>query len=76
MPVNRSLISPTSNPALEAALREKLAKRSETTGSLGELEPLAVRLGLIQNTLKPRTRDPQIGRRPEMNGCRGPSMRE
>ena len=60
MPVNRSLISPTSNPALDAALREKLAKRSETTGSLGELEPLAVRLGLIQNTLKPRTRDPQI----------------
>jgi nicotinate-nucleotide--dimethylbenzimidazole phosphoribosyltransferase len=60
MPVNRSLISPTSNPALEVALREKLAKRSETTGSLGELEPLAVRLGLIQNTLKPRLRDPQI----------------
>lgn len=60
MSVNRSLISPTSNPALEQALREKLARRSETTGSLGELEPLAVRLGLIQNTLKPRFRSPQI----------------
>lgn len=60
MTVTRSLISPTSNLALESALREKLARRSETVGSLGELEPLAVRLGLIQNTLKPRFRDPQV----------------
>jgi len=59
-PVNRSLISPTSNPLLERALREKLERRSETTGSLGELEPLAIRLGLMQNTLKPRLRDPQV----------------
>ena len=57
MSVNRSLISPTSNPLLEQALRDKLQRRSETTGSLGELEPLAVRLGLMQNTLKPRFRD-------------------
>ncbi|HEY4068595.1 MAG TPA: nicotinate-nucleotide--dimethylbenzimidazole phosphoribosyltransferase [Burkholderiaceae bacterium] len=60
MSVNRSLISPTSNPMLEQALRKKLARRAETTGSLGELEALAVRLGLIQNTLKPRFRTPQI----------------
>ena len=60
MSVNRSLITPTSNPLLEQALREKLQRRSETTGSLGELEPLAIRLGLIQNTLKPRFRSPQI----------------
>ena len=60
MSVNRSLISPTSNPLLEQALRKKLARRAETTGSLGELEALAVRLGLIQNTLKPRFRTPQI----------------
>ena len=60
MSVNRSLISPTSNPLLEQALRRKLARRAETTGSLGELEALAVRLGLIQNTLKPRFRTPQI----------------
>jgi nicotinate-nucleotide--dimethylbenzimidazole phosphoribosyltransferase len=56
----RSLVSPTASPLLEQALRDKLAKRSETTGSLGELEPLAMRLGLIQNTLKPRLRDPQL----------------
>jgi nicotinate-nucleotide--dimethylbenzimidazole phosphoribosyltransferase len=60
MSVNRSLISPTANPVLEQALRDKLQRRSETTGELGELEPLAIRLGLIQNTLKPRFRVPQI----------------
>jgi nicotinate-nucleotide--dimethylbenzimidazole phosphoribosyltransferase len=60
MSVNRSLITPTSNPVLEQALRDKLKRRSESTGSLGELEPLAIRLGLIQNTLKPRFREPQI----------------
>jgi nicotinate-nucleotide--dimethylbenzimidazole phosphoribosyltransferase len=60
MSVNRSLISPTSNPLLEQALRQKLVRRAETTGGLGELEALAVRLGLIQNTLKPRFRTPQI----------------
>ncbi len=60
MSVNRSLISPTSNPLLEQALRKKIARRAETTGGLGELEALAVRLGLIQNTLKPRFRTPQL----------------
>ena len=60
MSVNRSLISATSNPLLEAALRQKLSRRAEITGGLGELEALAVRLGLIQNTLKPRFRTPQI----------------
>jgi nicotinate-nucleotide--dimethylbenzimidazole phosphoribosyltransferase len=60
MPVNRSLISPTANAVLEQAIRDKLKRRSEVTGNLGELEPLAVRLGLIQNTLKPRFKAPQI----------------
>jgi nicotinate-nucleotide--dimethylbenzimidazole phosphoribosyltransferase len=59
-PVTRSLISPTSNPLLERSLLEKLHRRSETAGSLGELEPLAVRLGLMQNTLKPRFHEPQL----------------
>ncbi len=60
MSVNRSLINPTGNSTLEKALRDKLARRTERIGSLGELEPLAVRLGLIQNTLNPRFRQPQI----------------
>ncbi len=59
-PLNRSLIAPTSSPRLERALLDKLAGRSERIGSLGELEPLAVRIGLMQNTLKPRFRDPQL----------------
>ncbi len=56
----RSLVTPTSNPALERALREKLVRRQEAGGALGELEPLAVRIGLMQNTLKPRLREPQL----------------
>lgn len=60
MPFPRPLIAPIANPLLEQALRQKLKRRSETTGSLGELEPLAVQLGLIQNTLKPAFETPQI----------------
>jgi len=60
MTFQRPLIAPIANPVLEDALRAKLKKRSETTGSLGELEPLAIQLGLIQNTLKPVFENPQI----------------
>lgn len=60
MAASRSLIAPTSNPLLERTLVEKLARRAEAAGSLGELVPLAVRLGLMQNSLKPRFRDPQL----------------
>ncbi len=60
MVTNRSLVTPTSSPALEKALRDKLQRRNEAGGSLGELEPLAIRLGLMQNTLKPRLHDPQL----------------
>ena len=56
----RTLIAPTASPALERALREKLKRRAPTVGSLGELEPLAIRLGLMQNSLKPRLVDPQL----------------
>lgn len=61
MPVaQQSLISPTAHPELEKALRERVDRRSATAGGLGELEPLAVRLGLIQNSLTPRFRDPVL----------------
>ena len=56
----QSLIAPTANAALERALRDKLQRRGETIGSLGELEPLAVRIGLIQDTLRPRFDQPQV----------------
>ncbi|HMN76228.1 MAG TPA: nicotinate-nucleotide--dimethylbenzimidazole phosphoribosyltransferase [Burkholderiaceae bacterium] len=60
MSLHRSLITPTSNPLLEQALRDKLQRRANLAGGLGELEPLAIRLGLIQNTLKPHFRAPQL----------------
>lgn len=60
MSLHRSLITPTSNPLLEQALRDKLQRRATLAGGLGELEPLAIRLGLIQNTLKPHFRAPQL----------------
>jgi nicotinate-nucleotide--dimethylbenzimidazole phosphoribosyltransferase len=60
VPTNRSLVTPTTNPQLERALRDKILRRNEAGGDLGELEPLAIRLGLMQNTLKPRFEDPQL----------------
>lgn len=60
MPLNRTLIAPTFHPPLEQALQHKLARRAELAGSLGALEPLAVRLGLIRNSLRPRLHEPQL----------------
>ena len=60
MSATRSLIAPSANPLLERALQEKLQRRSAAIGSLGELEPLALRLGLMMNTLKPSFVDPQL----------------
>ena len=58
--INRPLVAPIANPPLERALREKLERRSGTTGHLGELATLAVQLGLVQNSLKPAFQAPQV----------------
>lgn len=55
-----SLIAPTANPLLEQALLAKLRRREGNPGSMGELEPVAVRLGLLQHSLKPRFQQPQL----------------
>ncbi len=60
MSIHQSLISPTVNPELERALRARLDRRCAIAGRLGELEPLAVRLGLIQNSLTPKLHDPTL----------------
>ena len=60
MQPNRSLVSPTSHPQLEHELAELLERRSNVGGTLGPLEPLAMRLGLMQRTLKPQFSDPQL----------------
>jgi nicotinate-nucleotide--dimethylbenzimidazole phosphoribosyltransferase len=60
LPEHPPLIAPTARPSLEQALQLKLSRRSDVAGSMGELEPLAVRIGLIQNALRPRLRQPQL----------------
>ena len=42
MPFQRPVITPIANVPLEQALLLKLQRRSEATGSMGELEPLAL----------------------------------
>ncbi|MCH5326172.1 MAG: nicotinate-nucleotide--dimethylbenzimidazole phosphoribosyltransferase [Duncaniella sp.] len=44
--------------ALEQALREKIDNLTKPRGSLGRLEELALRIGLIQQTLTPSLRQP------------------
>ncbi len=44
-----SLIAATSNPLIEQALIDKLDRRSPIQGTLGELEPVAIRLGLLRD---------------------------
>jgi nicotinate-nucleotide--dimethylbenzimidazole phosphoribosyltransferase len=60
MSIHESLISPTANPELEQQLRERLARHASISGGFGQLEALALRLGLMQNTLTPRFRDPVL----------------
>lgn len=60
MNVQTSPIASTANPMLELGLQHNLRRRAEAAGSLGELEALALRLGMIQGTLKPRFQSPQL----------------
>jgi nicotinate-nucleotide--dimethylbenzimidazole phosphoribosyltransferase len=61
MPIHESLISPTANPELERQLRDRLSRHASIAGGFGQLEALALRLGLLQNSLTPRFRDPVLG---------------
>jgi nicotinate-nucleotide--dimethylbenzimidazole phosphoribosyltransferase len=58
--MNRSLIVPTANPALEESLRDALLRRADLGGRFGELEPLALRLARIQNAAQPQFHAPQL----------------
>lgn len=60
MPDHRSLIAPIADAALEQAVRQRLARRKAYSGSLGDLEPLALRLGLIRHRPDPDLKDPQL----------------
>jgi nicotinate-nucleotide--dimethylbenzimidazole phosphoribosyltransferase len=55
-----SLIAETSNPLLLQALQARLQRRGQPTGAMGALEPVALRLGLLQHSMKPRLREPRL----------------
>src|SRR5437899_4350225 len=57
-------IVPTADPALEAWIRRRLDSLTKPPGSLGRMETLALRLGLIQGTGMP-----SIGRKAMLIFC-------
>ena len=54
------LLSDLTNPALQQALQYKLDQKTKPLGSLGQLEALAVQLGLILGTASPALVQPQL----------------
>jgi nicotinate-nucleotide--dimethylbenzimidazole phosphoribosyltransferase len=51
--VTQPYIPSLHDPVLGQSLRENLAKKTMPSGALGQIETLALQLGLIQGTLKP-----------------------
>ena len=54
------LIEPTLDAGLEARLRHKIDHKTKPLGALGQLEELALQLGLIQRSENIRLEDPQM----------------
>lgn len=60
MTLDLTHILSTENPALQRRLQHKLDNKTKPLGSLGRMEALALRLGMIQGTLTPELRQPQM----------------
>lgn len=56
--MNKNFNIPELNAELIPQLRHKLDNKAKPVGSLGKLEQLALRVGLMQNTLSPALRNP------------------
>ncbi len=55
-----SFIVPALDRALEKSLQQKVDRKTKPLGALGQLEALAVQIGLIQQSLTPVLRQPQL----------------
>lgn len=53
-------ISPTTHPSLEQALRTRIDQKTKPLGALGQLETVALQLGLIQQTESPQLSAPHV----------------
>lgn len=51
-------IQSTHNPELQNALQHKLDKKTKPIGSLGQMERIAMQIGLIQQTITPKLEKP------------------
>ena len=60
MPFTLPLIETLDNEALASVLRHKIDHKTKPLGSLGALEALALRLGLILGSETPELREPQM----------------
>jgi nicotinate-nucleotide--dimethylbenzimidazole phosphoribosyltransferase len=54
------VVTSTAHPEREAALRHQLDHKTKPLGALGQLEALALQLGLIQQTAPLRLTEPQV----------------